>query len=214
MSNYILKRGDIFYYRRRVPQYVLPYEARSSIKISLGTRDKNEAVRKAAIYNDYIEDYWRNLIKSGGTRDTEAKYRATVRLAKAHGFAYKSIAEIVKSPLEDIVERIETASKAIKSPEIVSSVLGGAEQPQILLSECIEKFWPLSADRLINKSEHQVNKSEHQVRKWKNPHIASMGTFIDVVGVNHLKKLQGEIFCNIANGGWSALATKRSLLQQ
>ncbi len=106
MSNYIFKRGEIYYYRRRVPEYVMPYETKTIVKISLGTRDEKEAMRKAAIYNDYIEDYWRSLIKADGSADPDSRYRATVKLAKAHGFAYKSVAEIAKAPLEDVVQLI------------------------------------------------------------------------------------------------------------
>lgn len=175
MSNYVFKRGEIYYYRRRVPEYVMPYETKTVVKISLSTRDEKEATRKAAIYNDYIEDYWRSLIKADGDNDPDLKYRATVRLAKAHGFAYKSVAEIAKAPLEDVVERVRAASKSIEKPEIITSVLGGMDAPQILLSQCIEKYWPICADRLTNKSDDQI-------RKWKNPRIAVMNTFTEVIG--------------------------------
>jgi len=175
MTSHIYKRGDVFYYRRRVPEYVLPYETRNFVKISLSTRDEKEATRKAVIYNDYIEDYWRSLIKAGGSDDTLKSFRATVALAKAHGFAYKNAAEIAKEPLEQMIRRINAAEKAIESPQIVSAILGGAEQPHILLSECIDKYWPLCADRLTNKSEDQI-------RKWKNPRICALKAFIEAIG--------------------------------
>ncbi len=182
MSNYVFKRGEIYYYRRRVPEYVMPYETKTIVKISLGTRDEKEAMRKAAIYNDYIEDYWRSLIKADGSADPDSRYRATVKLAKAHGFAYKSVAEIAKAPLEDVVQRVSAAHKSIEKPDIIESVLGGAESPQVLLSECIEKYWPICADRLTNKSDDQI-------RKWKNPRIAAMNTFAEVVGDRPLSEV-------------------------
>jgi integrase len=182
MSNYIFKRGAIYYYRRRVPEYIRPYETRSSIKISLGTRDEKEAVRKAAIYNDYIEDFWRSLIKAGNSDNLASQYRATVKLAKAHGFTYKSVAEIATSPLEDVVARVTTASQSIDSPQVVSSALGGMDQPDVLLSACLDTFWSLSADRLANKSDDQI-------RKWKNPRIAALNNFIHAVGDKPLRGL-------------------------
>ena len=69
---------------------------------------------------------------------------------------------------------------AISNPETVSSVLGGTEQPKILLSECTDKFWSLCTDRLTNKSEDQI-------RKWKNPRFAVMNTFVSVIGDKALK---------------------------
>ncbi len=175
MPPYVYKRGDIYYYRRRVPEYVLPYEERKFVKLSLGTRDEKEAARKASVYNDYIEDHWRDLIKKGGDSNASQSYKATVNLAKAHGFAYKNVAEIAKSPLAEVIERVNVAAKAIEQPESVSAVLGGGNAAKITLNECLDKYWPLCADRLVNKSEHQI-------RKWKNPRIAGMQTFIDVVG--------------------------------
>lgn len=175
MSKYIIKRGEIFYYYRRVPKFVQPYESRKVVKISLDTSDEKEAGRKASVYNDYIEDFWRSLIKVGGAENIEEQYKATVQLAKAYGFAYKSVAEIAKAPLEEITARLQVASKNIDNENTVTAVLGGTEQPSLLLSECAEKFWPLSSDRLVNKSEHQI-------RKWKNPRKAALENFINVVG--------------------------------
>ncbi len=175
MANYIYRRGDIYYYRRRVPGYVAPYENRKFVKISLGTNDKKEAIRKASVYNDYIEDFWRSLIKTDGADNAETAYKSAIKLAKAHGFAYKSVAEIAKSSLEDVVERVKAASNSIDGPETVAAVLGGKDQPKLLLSECAEKFWPISSDRLVNKSQHQI-------RKWKNPRLAALNSLTDVIG--------------------------------
>lgn len=182
MPSYVFRRGEYFYYRRRVPEYVLDYETRDSIKISLGTRDEREAKRKAAIYNDYIEDFWRSLIKANGQLDRDATYRAAVKLAKAHGFAYKSVAEIAKAPLEEVIERVRIAAGAMTQPQTVSAVLGGTDAPGLKLSDCLSKFWPLCADRLVNKSDHQV-------RKWKNPRMAALNGFIDVIGDKPLNEI-------------------------
>ena len=175
MSKYVFRRGDIYYYRRRVPEYVSDHETRKFVKISLGTRDEAEAHRKASVYNDFIEDYWRSLIKTEGNNDADLSYKLAIKRAKAHGFAYKSIAEITKAPLLDVVERVGVASKHIDQPEAVSAVLGGEERPQIMLGQCAEAYWPLSADRLTNKSESQI-------RKWKNPRLAVMNSLIEVIG--------------------------------
>ncbi len=107
--------------------------------------------------------------------DIDASYKATVKLAKAHGFAYKSVAEIAKAPLEDVISRVNTACGELERPMAVTALMGGSAAPQIALSECVDKFWPLSADRLVNKSENQI-------RKWKNPRIAAISSFIDVIG--------------------------------
>lgn len=182
MRSYVFRRGEYFYYKRRVPAHVLPFETRKFIKISLGTSDEREAQRQAAIYNDYIEDFWRGLIKANGHADRDVAYRAAVKLAKLHGFVYKSVAEIAKAPLEEVVERVRVAAAEIEQPQIVAAVLGGVGVPGVMLSECLEKFWPVCADRLVNKSDRQV-------KKWKNPRIAALKGFIEVVGDKKLSEV-------------------------
>lgn len=175
MTNHIYKRGNIFYYKRRVPKHVEPYENRKFVKLSLSTKDEKEAIRKAAIYNDYIEDYWRSLIKAEGPDKAQAEYQVAISQAKAHGYAYKSIVEIASAPLNEIIERVKTASTHIDSPETVKSILGGAEKASPKLSECPEKFWTLAADRVVNKSDNQI-------RKWKNPRKLAIDNLIEAIG--------------------------------
>lgn len=182
MTNYVFQRGNNYYYRRRVPDYVADYETRSEIKISLRTKDEKEAHRKSSIYNDYIENYWRSLIKKNGNGKPDDEYRHALKLAKAHGFTYKSAADISKEPIEDIVERLNTASKSNEDENLVSSVLGGIKIPEILISNCADKYWPLCSDRLIDKSEHQI-------RKWKNPRSSAIAYFKDAIGNKSISEI-------------------------
>lgn len=182
MASYITRRGATYYYRRRVPEYLSDYEKRKFIKISLSTKDEKEALRKAAIYNDYIEDYWRSLIREAGRADPEIEYQKAIKLAKSHGFAYLNITDIAKEPLEDIVKRLDAVTKRNSEPEIVSSLLGGSEPPDILLSSCFDKYILLCRDRTVNKSDHQI-------RKWKTPRLAAINHFISSIGDKSLKDI-------------------------
>lgn len=70
---------------------------------------------------------------------------------------------------------MNAASKAINREGVVPSILGAIEQPKILLSDCVNKFDLLCADRLLNKFDNQI-------RKWKNPRIAGINSFIEIIG--------------------------------
>ena len=177
--NYVTKRGAWYQYRRRVPAHVANFDERKEVLISLKTQSHSEAVIKAAIYNDQIENFWKALIQSGESTNIQEKYKAAVHLAKAHGFAYKSTAQIAASTLNEIVERLETD---VKTEQEERALLGEIDLPHILLSESIELFWPLVVDRLVNKSEHDI-------RKWKNPRQAAMLNFIEVVGDKPIHKV-------------------------
>ena len=142
MNNYICKIGHRYYYRRRVPEYVKHLDKRNDIKISLKTTDRREACAKALIYNDHMESFWKSLIRSGGSEQASQKYRASVALAKAHGFVYKTTHEIAESPLEEIIERL---SAKITSSSQAEAILGGVDQPTLLLSDCDKQYWDLTS---------------------------------------------------------------------
>ncbi len=147
------------------------------------TKDKNEGIRKAGIYNDFIEEYWRKLLTLKGDMDKKSEYKLAVKRAKIHGFTYKTAVEVAKSSVQEIVDRISEAKNQSDDQEVVSSVLGGEKAPAIYLSECLEAYWPLCSHKLVNKSDDQV-------RKWKNPRILSLTTFIDVVGDKSFEDLE------------------------
>lgn len=171
----MIKIGQTYYYFRRVPQHVRQYDSRQFIKISLKTKNEDEARRRERIYDDYIEEFWRSLIRSGSSNGFDADYKTAVTLARAHGFAYKSATEIAKSSLSEVIERVNATAQNGAKDEVISAVLGGVDRPSIPLSDCIEKFWSLCADRLTGKSDNQV-------RKWKNPRIRAMKEFTQIVG--------------------------------
>lgn len=139
------------------------------------TKDEKEGNRKASIYNDFVEEYWRKLIHENGDIDPKEEFKLTIKRAKTFGFAYKSVTEISLSPIEEIVDRTLTAEKEIENSEVVSSVLGGKERPIYTL----EDLW-------IDFQSHVLpdlkGKNENQLRKWKNPRIKAWKNFIAVNG--------------------------------
>lgn len=172
MANYILKVGDWYRYRRRVPAEVQHLDNRKEVSFSLKTNDFQTAQIRASIYNDQMENFWKSLVYSGHSKDLNEKYEIAVQLAQAYGFAYKTSEQIAASALSEITERL---SVKVNNQREAEAILGGLDRPKILLSQCCEKYWPLITDRLVDKSKHQI-------RKWKNPRRAAMKNFIQVVG--------------------------------
>ena len=172
VKNYV-RRGDWFHYQRRVPKRLAPYDSRKHIRISLKTKDEKEAQRAAAIYDDFIEQYWRGLIQSGEVDQGRTQFEEARLLAKAHGFLYKNVAEVAAAPLEERLARIEAVADNPRAKR--EALLGLPGRQGIKLSQCMERFWPLCADRFVGKSDHQI-------LKYKNPRNAALKNFIKVVG--------------------------------
>ena len=158
---------------RRVPKNLSAYDSRKLIRISLKTSDEREASKRAAIYDDFIEKYWRDLVRTESSDQDLQKYRKAVSLAQAHGFAYKDMSEIASGPLEDLLSRTEIVEGS--SHAVSQAILGAVKPARLSLKQCPDTFWPLCSDRFVDKSDHQIH-------KYKNPRNAAMKNFISAVG--------------------------------
>jgi len=135
----------------------------------------------AAVYDDFIEKYWGDLIRSGQEDKDLQKFKQARAVAKAHGFAYKNMAEVLNSPLDEILSRVEAVGDDPKGKS--QSLLGTVKAPSVALEECMDQFWPLCADRFSGKSDNQI-------RKYKHPRHRAMRNFIAVVGNLDLAKVE------------------------
>ncbi len=63
---FILKIKDRYYYNRWVPDFIRQFDPRKNIRVSLKTDSRELARKKAMIYNEQIEAYWKELIALGG----------------------------------------------------------------------------------------------------------------------------------------------------
>lgn len=179
---YLFKRKGRYYFSRRVPDLVKDYDPRILIRISLKTDSRRQAERKLILLNDQIEAYWDGLIKSG-QRYEDRHFRKAIGLAQAMGFGYVPVAALASFPIEQIVSRILATKTG--TPEVTDAVLGGKPEPEVKLSEALEKFWCFAQDRTMNKTDHQL-------RKWKNPRRKAVKSFIAVVGDKNLKSITRE----------------------
>ncbi|WP_417535122.1 DUF6538 domain-containing protein [Methylophaga sp.] len=175
MTDYLMQRNGVYYYRRRVPEYVAHFDPRKFVRSSLQTRDRREAMRKAMIHNDFIEEYWRSLVLQHGEPSPKTDYKLAVKRARTFNLNYRSAVEISEAPIERIVGRITHISKELDSTDTVKAVLGGIDKPNVLLKDCLKQYWEITKIRLVNKSSNQI-------RKWRNPRQAGFMFFIDVLG--------------------------------
>lgn len=176
---YILKRNSRFYYRRRVPEEISHLDRRSEIKISLKTEDEKEAQRKAMVYNEHIESFWRALAASGNAVGIKEKYAAAIKLAKTHGYTYKSALDVSCLGLSEVVERIELSNDS----ESAVALLGGAEKPKITLYTCREEYFAQAADKAVGKSERWRH-------KWKTDRTRAINGMIEVLGNLELSQIR------------------------
>jgi len=174
-----MERDGYYYYYRRVPKHLAPYDSRKHIKVSLNTKDKNVARKRVVIHNETIEQFWRELVTAPVPQQDE-RYRRAVQTARLHGFVYRNISDIsANAELGEIVDRVlafmGAGSKGEDAPIVRDALLGTAAEPEVLLSQAFAIYRPRCIDRLAGKTEHQI-------RKWENPRRLAMENFIEAVG--------------------------------
>ena len=157
----LIKRGQTWHLRMRVPKRYHAVAGRNEIHRSLETDSERRA-------RELLPDIEAKLLaeleamKAIRERPGEADaYRAATKIAQARGFTYRPLSDLLEAPLEDVLERVEVV-KADTSPETVRALLGGLEGPAVRLSALVDEVERVAA--------HENRyKSENQLRLWRNP---------------------------------------------
>jgi len=176
--NHLLKIQNRYYFNRRVPIEMKPYDPRPLVRVSLKTDSRRDAVRLAMIHNDQLESYWRELVVSSKKHETAA-YNDVVQKARRLGFTYVPSGALADFSLSEIHRRIDKAAKAEACETTIAALLGGAEKPRVMLADVIEHYLSFTKQKVVNKSANQV-------RKWVNPRRLAMKDFVQCVGNKEL----------------------------
>ena len=100
-KSYLIKRGDVWWYNRRVPGRFQSVDPRKRIRLSLDTY----ALEEACLLRDQLVEadnqYWAALeleaMGNGQSRQAvEARYKAANARAQSAGFSYRPVLEIAK----------------------------------------------------------------------------------------------------------------------
>lgn len=187
-GDYLTRRSGVWYYLRRVPDNVAPYDkrmfARQTTKIRVADDPRGFKARKVAEkINAETEAYWLTLLR-GDAENAQARYDAARAQARGFGFDYLTADQIAQVPREDRVARIEAvmAAPAAQEASAVASVMGGIPEPQIMLSGLLDEFERLNRAGLKDLSPDQM-------RKWRNPKRRAVESFIAVIGDRPLSEV-------------------------
>ena len=98
-NRYLIKRGERWYYRRRVPEDVAGVLGRTSVKVALKTDSLKEArIRRDALV-EADDQYWASLHIDESSNDNtivKSRYVSAKKRALARGFIYTPMATLVE----------------------------------------------------------------------------------------------------------------------
>jgi len=195
----IIKRGETFYLRKRVPRRYASVESRSFLHVSLNTDSRAKAREKAEeVWREYIQAWEAQL--AGDQSVAAERFSKAQAKAKEMGFRWMPAEEVARLPVDKLVSRVQATrvdAKTISRPR-AEAVLGGVEQPAYTVSSALEDFWKLAADRIRGKSQDQI-------RRWRNPRIKAVRNFIKAVGDLPLQEITANDMLDFREWWWERI---------
>lgn len=182
--NYLLQRGEKFYYVRRVPKDLATLVGRAMIRSTLRTDSRKEAERLAFLRNEETEARWRAL-RRGEVSPSVAAFRD---IAIAHGAPYRDQQLLVEAPYrEGVGARLELLREegGWRHYPVAAAMLGAAPEETLLLSGCIAFYYE------HNRADLQA-KSPGQLKRHRNERERIFCDFVQAVGDKPLSALTRE----------------------
>lgn len=158
----------------RVPRRYGRIEPRSEIHRSLRTDSEREARARLPAAEAAILAELDARLSMGQPQQPSDVFSAAVALAGTRGFAYHTAKDLANGPLEEILERLD-AIKSADTPEMKQALLGGVDEPQLMLSQLVETVEKLCA-------QDNRYKSASQMRLWRNPRLRAANNLQAALG--------------------------------
>ncbi len=179
-------RGNSYQLYKRVPKRYAEVEERTFVWLSLHTDSASLAHSKADRAWSQMIEAWEARLQ-GDTVDAEQRLAAARDLAAARGFRYLDAGAVAKLPTSEMLKRIEAVPVRSGMPDKIeaAAILGGAPESMIKVSNALNLYWSLAADKVIGKSPDQL-------RRWRNPRIKAVKNFVAVVGDKPIADISGD----------------------
>lgn len=182
----IMKRGNNYHLRKRVPRRYQDVEERKSVWVSLHTDSLSVAQQKADAAWQHIVEGWEARL-AGDTSDAERRFEAAKNLAAVRGYRYLPVDRVAELPRKELVQRMEAVIGKDGEPDMreAAALLGGVGQPPITVTRALALYWDLVRDKTLGKSPDQL-------RRWENPRKKAVKNFVDVVGDKAIGDISGD----------------------
>jgi integrase len=182
---YLVKREDIYYYRRVVPLALRSKFSKRVFMFSLKTRDKNEALRLCARENERYEAILSdspNIVHDDGP----CSYSRSVDVAPSLGIEYLPIdfsGQVKKSDLfEQIAVRLEALQNFQHLTKEQVATLAGVARPCLTFRDICERYQALTEDRWMHLSRRERDKKLRPIDE-------AVADFIKVMGDTDVLKI-------------------------
>lgn len=171
----VVKRGQVYYLRKRVPTRYFNVEQRKVVMFSLHTDSESIAKKKALRAWDQLIESWEARMR-GQNKTADRLFDAARELAAVRGFRYLDADSVAALGNVEKLERINAvdAPSGVPNAQDVAALMGTVPKPAVKVSDALEMYWELAKDKTRGKSEDQL-------RRWRNPRIKAIRNFCEVI---------------------------------
>ena len=206
-DRFLLSRGGVLYYFRRVPVTLTKLDPRAPIvRLSLRTDDLAKARAQRDLLERADNNLWATMLLEGGENPEAAEaYRAAKVVAEALGFSYRPAHEIARQTAVEVVERVNAIMHVQTPAAVGAAVMGGEAEPKIKVSAAFKTYVEeIVADEIAGKSKAQRDQWEKVKKRAVNSFIAVVGdlAMVDITR-DHARTFHKHWLAQVApqNGG-------------
>ncbi len=194
-DRFLLLRGGLYSYNRRVPSKVAHLDSRApTVRISLSTEDLAQARAQRDRLEKADNEFWAALLTGADGEASLGVLRAAQARAQALGFTYRYASEILaEEPGERIADRLRALVETRPGSLDASAVVGTIPAPKVVLTEAFKTYVnEIVADELIGKSRNQR-------RGWMKVKERAVTNFVSVVSdkaIEDITRDDARVFYN------------------
>lgn len=176
-DRYLVKKGEWYHYKRRVPLSAAPHDKRAPhVRISLKTTERVLARKKRNILEQADDALWASYIAEAEADPARLRYEAAVKRVEALDFAFHSSTELeAPGAFDDLTDRMRTLMKMTSPGATAPALLGAVEVPATTISKAFEIY----VDEIV--ADELVTKSKLQRDQWKKVKQRAINNFIQLV---------------------------------
>lgn len=203
LDQYLKRRGDRWYYVRRVPGRVGTLDQRGIVKTALKTSSLEVARARRDALAEADDHYWASLLatidadhpnpNSSENAVALSAYKSAKLRAMARGFVYRPAEELIsKAPTEELVNRLKHVGAISRYDEQeTQAVLGTVQSAAPPLSQALETYFEfIAAGKLLNKSDAQ----KETYFKPKRRAVANFIKLFGDLGMDEIDRTHGREF--------------------
>ncbi|GLQ22082.1 hypothetical protein GCM10007854_30370 [Algimonas porphyrae] len=169
LNQHLKRRGNRWFYVRRVPKAYAHFDKRGTVYKSLKTESLELARARRDALVEADDQYWRSVMASASNDTALAlrAYKSAQRRAMAKGFVYTPVQDLADmATLAEIIDRLKAIpTDPVPDKKAADAVLCLVDRPSVKISQAMDIYVEeIAVSELLGKSDEQ-KKSWLKVKK-------------------------------------------------